>query len=120
MKIIDLWNKIANKEDLPKKIKLQGYDYIFTLREDCTGYKWYGEEKTHKSIGETICQNLEYVLTCKVEILDDEDEEKGLPEKLHHCYTDTDNEDIEFLIKNINDLVDKYNDLLGYLEKQRR
>ena len=125
MKIIDLWNKIANKEDLPKKIKLQGYDYIFTLREDCTGYKWYGEEKTHKSIGETICQNLEYVLTCKVEILDDE--ENGLPEKLNSLNNVGNSKDLgEFedkqqlnnhLLKNkLNEIID----YLDYLEKQSK
>lgn len=122
MKIIDLLNKIANGEEVPEKIKLKGYDYIFTLREDCTGYRWYGEEKTHKSIGETICQNLEYVLRCEVEILDDEDEEKGLPEKITMragLVGDIDNK-IENLDINIMAVEDKLNEIIDYLEKQSK
>ena len=128
MKIIDLLNKIANGEKVPKKIKLKGYDYIFTLREDCAGYKWYGEEKTHKDIGDTICQNLEFVLSCEVEILDDE--EKGLPEKLPYYSLEkiqkAKNEDewreerISLLEKRVEDLHIKMNELIDYLEKQRK
>ena len=127
MKIIDLLNKMTNKEDLPEKIKLQGYDYIFTLREDCTGYKWYGEEKTHKSIGKTICQNLEYVLIHEVEILDDEDEEKGLPEKINDWISTVgrvDDSNIEryvhILFEQQTQLYCKINQLIDYLEKQRK
>ena len=50
-----------------------------------------------------------------VEILE---EPKGIPEKLHQCYMDTDNDEIEFLLKNINIFIDRYNDLLDYLESK--
>lgn len=120
MKIIDLLNKISNGEEVPEKIKLKGYDYIFTLREDCAGYRWYGEEKTHEEFGESICQNLEYVLSCEVEILDDE--EKGLPEKITMraaLVGDIDNK-IENLDINIMAVEDKLNEIIDYLEKQRK
>lgn len=71
IKIIDLFNKIANNEEVPNKIKLKNFEEIYTLREDCTGYKWYGEEKTHNDFGETIHKNLEYILKQDIEILDE-------------------------------------------------
>lgn len=71
MKIIDLLNKIANEEEVPKKIKLKNFKEIYTLREDCTGYKWYGEEKTNNDFGETIHKNLEYILKQDIEILEE-------------------------------------------------
>ena len=106
MKIIDLLNKIANGE-IPKKIKYDNRFYTFNEKED----NYYEDE--YCSI------NWDYVslhcLNDEVEILE---EEKKIPEKLHHCYTDTDNEDIEFLIKNINDFVDRYNELLDFLKSK--
>ena len=71
MKIIDLLNKIANNEEVPKKIKLKNFEEIYTLREDCTGYKWYGEEKTNNYFCETIHKNLEYILKQDIEILEE-------------------------------------------------
>lgn len=93
----------------PKKVKY--CDEIFTFNNDDCNFLYKYQVGKCQLFG--CCK-----LNDTVEILDDE--EKGLLKKLHHCYTDTDNEDIEFLIKNINDLVDKYNDLLDYLEKQRK
>lgn len=95
----------------PRKIKYKKTIYQYDYKDECY----------YNRLDELSRMFLDYDFTNlndEVEIL--EDEEKGLPEKLHHCYTDTDNEDIEFLIKNINDLVDKYNDLLNYLEKQSK
>ena len=72
MKVIDLYKNIANNEELPKKIKLKDYGYIFTLREDCSGYKWYGEEKMHDDFGEVIHKNLEFVLKQEIEIIEED------------------------------------------------
>ena len=71
IKVIDLLVKIANNEEVPKKIKLKNFKEIYTLREDCTGYKWYGEEKTNNDFGETIHKNLEYILKQDIEILEE-------------------------------------------------
>ena len=125
MKIIDLLNKIGNGEEVPEKIKLKGYEHIFTLREDCAGYRWYGEEKTDEDFGESICQNLEFVLTCEVEILDDE--EKGLPEKINNWISAVgrvDDSNIEEYVHKLfeqqTQLYFKINQLIDYLEKQRK
>lgn len=94
MKVIDLYKLIANKEydKLPEKIMLKGYDYIFSLREDCSGYKWYGEVNTHNEFEETIPQNLEFILNCEI-IIFDKIEEKKIPEEikenLKYCYEDS-------------------------------
>lgn len=120
MKIIDLLNKIANGEEVPEKIKLKGYDYIFTLREDCAGYRWYGEEKTNEDFGESICQNLEFVLRCEVEILDDE--EKGLPEKLNWNKNDFTYPEGNLMSEETADMLmeiqDKVNSIIDYLKSK--
>jgi len=111
MKIIDLLNKIANGEEVSKKIAIQNEVLIYNEGEilnlqDCY-YMADDEDATWKIWA--------YELNEEVEILE---EEKKIPEKLHHCYTSTDNEDIKFLIKNINEFVDKYNELLDYLKSK--
>ena len=113
MKVIDLLNKIANDEELPNKLKLKNYDYVFTLRADCTGYKWYGEEKTHDDFGEVIHKNLEFVLKQEIEIIE---EDKPIEKifGLHHPSTkslDLIKEDIELAFATIDKLIDKVNEL---------
>lgn len=108
MKIIDLLNKIANGEEVPKKIKLKNFKEIYTLREDCTGYKWYGEEKTNNDFGETIHENLEYILKQDIEILEE-------PKKIEKCKNYEDfleiDDYIEHLKNKINELIDEINKL---------
>lgn len=115
MKIIDLYELIANKEydKLPNKIMLKGYDNIFTLREDCTGYKWYGEVNTHNDFEETIHQNLEFILNLKIIILDNL-EEKKIPEKLEK-YIHTDSLNYNQCNYMFEKLTNKYNEIIDYL-----
>ena len=109
IKIIDLLNKIANGEEVPRAIKLEEHEY------------WYNE--TEQDYYEGMGYEYEYLFknlrTCwlndKVEILE---EPKKIPEKLYYCAMDTDNKEIRFLIKNINGLVDKINEILDYLESK--
>ena len=119
MKIIDLYELIANKEydKLPNKIMLKCYDNIFTLREDCTGYKWYGEVNTHNDFEETIHQNLEFILNLEIIILDNLEEEKKIPEKLDK-YADVSGDlayDWTFGEKK---LKDKINEIIDYLKSK--
>lgn len=63
MKVIDLLNKIANREEVPKKIKYG--NYILTYDEDTQDY--YNEPScTYALLG-----NLHYKLNDKVEIIED-------------------------------------------------
>ena len=115
MKIIDLFNKIANGE-VPKKIKYKNHIYDY-YNGDYIEFIDGNYDSNWLLANEIIdlCN-----LCDEVEILDDEDEEKELPKKLYHCCMESENEEIKFLIQNICDLADKYNDLIDYLEKQRK
>ena len=68
IKIIDLLNKIANGEDLPKRIKIQ--DYVFELSKDYEHY-YYNEDV---EITHLINHNFSN-LNDEVEILEDNTEE---------------------------------------------
>ena len=79
MKIIDLLNKIANGEEVPLKIKIngvifeyQGDDYLFK-EKDKKEHWLFSDGYTNK------CEWLDSFLKTKVEILE---EEKKIPEKL--------------------------------------
>ena len=125
IRVIDLLNKIANNEEVPKKIKLKNFEEIYTLREDCTGYKWYGEEKTHKDFGETIHKNLEYILKQDIEILDEPkdnsierlDIEENAMTRNERYIRKEDNKFVNLsvadyeLAKKINELIDEINNL---------
>lgn len=76
MKVINLLNKIANGEEVPKKIAIQNKVLVYNEDEilnlqDC--YYMNDDE-------DATWQIWDYKLNEKVEILDDE--ENGLPEKL--------------------------------------
>ena len=107
MKIIDLLNKISNGEEVPKKIKLKNFKEIYTLREDCSGYKWYGEEKTNNYFCETIHKNLEYILKQDIEILE---EPKKIEKINRNRYPGTD-------IDPLDDILDKLNELIDEIDK---
>jgi len=116
MKIIDLLNKIANGEEVPKKIfykyKHLEYNEEYYLTYDRHYECYYDEEG--RPIPSLLADNL-WNLNDEVKIIE---EEKKIPEKLYHCCKDVNNEDIKFLIKNINDFVDKYNQLIDYLKSK--
>ena len=82
MKIIDLLNKIANGEEVPKKIRITDIDdritrhYNFFYDEDDQEYK----DDELFPLGARLI--LDRVLNEKVEILDKIEEEKKIPEKL--------------------------------------
>ncbi len=109
MKVIDLFNMISKGEEVPKKIKLKNFEEIYTLREDCTGYKWYGEEKTNNDFGETIHENLEYILKQDIEILEEPKKIEKMECSVESWFTPS-QADIE-IIKKINKLIDEINNL---------
>ena len=108
IRVIDLLNKIANGEEVPKKIKLKNFEEIYTLREDCTGYKWYGEEKTHNDFGETIHKNLEYILKQDIEILE---ESKKIEKINRNRYPGTDIDPLDDILDKLDELIDEINNL---------
>ena len=121
IKISDLVNKIANEEEVPNKIKLKNFEEIYTLREDCTGYKWYGEEKTNNDFGETIHENLEYILKQDIEIIEEpkkiEKIEMYQAEEGHYFLNKQDKkvyvncDEMDFMVDKFNELIDEINNL---------
>ena len=80
MKVIDLLNKIANGEDVPKKIKYKDFIYEYYEKETITDYRCY-DEKTELYGYLSSCVDYETfnILDNEVEIIE---EEKKIPEKL--------------------------------------
>ena len=107
MKVIDLLNKIANKEELPKKIK--NGDFILTLNENKDNYlyeendEYYGKELIHWVL-----------LNDEVEILE---EEKKIPEKLEK-YIHTDSLNYNQCNYMFEKLTYKYNEIIDYLRSK--
>lgn len=75
MKIIDLLNKIANDEEVPKKIRIEGWTYKFEWIEHDENY--YDK---HEDIDLMSCLSMcEDELNREVEIIEEEKKIKKLP-----------------------------------------
>ena len=96
MKIIDLLNKIANGEEVPKKIKIKDeiwiYDEIDYRASDDRGYLFEVHTRTN-------CQDLNE----KVEILE---EEKKIPEKLNISNFPKHNNSLKKTAIKLNEIID--------------
>ena len=75
MKVIDLLNKIANNEEVPKEIKVYNENYIFDKK-----YKRYINQDNENTLGERVALDLE--LNNEIEII--EEKPKKI-EKLLNC-----------------------------------
>lgn len=117
MKAIDLLNKIANGEEVPKKIKYLCYEYEFNEKEKqyqrCFNGVYYG-------LGEDII--LDIILDKQIEILE---EPKGIPEKIEiykdeegHYFIDKHCKKIYITCDEVNFMVEEFNQLLDYLESK--
>ena len=98
MKIIDLLNKIANGEEVPKKIKYRNDIYILL-----DNYCYYCNE-TNLILSDRIFAEPSR-LNDEVEILE---EPKGMPEKLHiyDCIDAYSKFDVNDNRKTINEIID--------------
>ena len=108
MKIIDLLNKIANGEEVPKKIKFMGNEFIW--RQDLARYVLVGcEDGIIAGHTLTDMRNIFACLHDKVEII----EEKKIPEKIL-------NDEFDELTKEAKlwELFYKYNDLIDFLKSK--
>ena len=119
MKIIDLLNKIANGEEVPKKIK-----YYF--RE----FEFIGGAYEDKISGKDLCH---YDYSCMVFLNDEveiieEKKEKKIPDKLDYCEENTFMEQKEttylsqkeriLLDSNFKELGKKINSIIDYLQSK--
>ena len=117
MKVIDLLNKIAKGEEVPKKIKYDGD--IYFLESDAIyeffTYKTIDYDKFNtdgKRIGKALFLDNCYMhLYDEVEILNEAKEDKI--QKIYHFKTSLIENEVEILItKNLNQMVDKFNELI--------
>ena len=87
MKVIDLLNKIANGEEVPKKIKFKNNIYKWIERND--NIFNYKQEYKGRLIDNYLCDDWfmdsKSILTDEVEIIE---EEKKIPEKLDLTFED--------------------------------
>ena len=111
IKIIDLLNKVANGEELPKKIKYNGY--IFEYDTNHKRYESYFDEQIW-TLNDFI--NVNDRLNDEVEII----KEKKLPEKIEY-YDDS----IAWVIDGVGQLsdvdkviIDKLNDVIDYFKSK--
>ena len=121
IKVIELLNKIANKEELPKQIKIYGRnDSIYILRNiKDTEIYYYTNKDTHERLGADWHLDGK-ILNEYAEILEDEEEidikmfeEEWLKEhKLNMQAFDLD------LVFKINEVIDKVNKLNKKINKE--
>ena len=121
MKIIDLLNKIANGEEVPREFTYKGYLWEYDVKNKMWFY-YFGESKNHR-FDRLFYLNM--ILNDEVEILE---EEKKIPEKLPYYSMEkiqkAKNKDewreerIILLEKRVDDLHNKMNELLDYIKSK--
>ena len=113
MKVIDLFNKIANGEDLPEKIKYN--DKIWRLSSEKTYFigSDYGYDFWIKHGNDNFIEEIED-FNDEVEIIEENNKIEKFP---YDCFADDLNKNEEFFIQNINQLKDKVNEIIDEVNK---
>jgi hypothetical protein len=110
MKIIDLLNKIANGEDVPKKIHIRDLDK-YTWQEDVKAY-WSDVDEND------LLSDLDLSATNLKEDIDiiEEPQKHKIPEKLDKRDF-LNNETLDQVDADLDFIIDKINEILDYLEE---
>jgi len=121
IRVIDLLNKIANGEEVPKKIKYKDFIYEYFEQETVIDYRCY-DEKTELYGYLSSCVDYEAfnILDNEVEILE---EEKKIPEKLDiydelQSLLKDNNIDEHNLHKMLKKIELKQNEIIDYLKSK--
>ena len=114
MRVIDLLNKIANGEEVPKKIK---FDNTYWNRICGEKYPYYTNDYDNDLFIYFFRKNLTFSLNDEVEIIEESQEHK-IPEKLNYPHIEiessADDEIRDYLYK----VKDKIDEILDYLEEK--
>lgn len=105
MKVIDLLNKIANEEEVPKKIKVNN---LFIYEYDGIDYK----SKDGTYLFDSYITIRKEDLNMKVEIIEDtpkEDTPKEDKKITKFCYDIDNNSDVGIIINKLNEIIDRLN-----------
>ena len=105
IKVIDLLNKIANGEEVPKKIKYK--DKIYYADVICSTGKYYYYDGIDTLLLEVI--NIVDQLNDEVEIIEDK--------KIDTINWKSYGSNLKELNKNIDDLANKINEIIDYINK---
>ena len=105
MKVIDLLNKTANKEEVPKKIKV--LFNVFEYDEDNYNYK--NVDKTRDNLLRHLGSYKGIALNDDVEIIEDVPKEDKKIEKLNEHYYHDEPALIDDMAHKINEIIDKVN-----------
>ena len=115
IRVIDLLNKIANGENLPNKVRLE---CVNSINEHNCFYEFNPIAETYVNRDNQLIQNA----TCFATLLNLEvetiEEDKKI-EKVHECFTSTDNKEIQFLMDNINLLGNKVNEIIDKINEDK-
>ena len=115
MKVIDLLNKIANGEEVPKKIKFKFFKYEFNEEE--RQYKRNSEDLDY-GLGEDVI--LDIVLGDEVEIIEEDKKIEKLTTSLIDIKLLTDEIDTKLDYSGDYDrLVNKINEIIDYINKEK-
>ena len=109
MKVIDLLNKIANGEEVPKKVKYKGLYWEYDKN-----YDDYRDNEDDWVFGMSN-YDITRMLNNEVEILE---ESKGIPKKINCWYNYNGTDDKELTKIMLDELKDKYNEIIDYLESK--
>lgn len=104
MKVIDLLNKMVNKEEIPKKIKFE--DDIFQYDDRANDYLFYSDERFNRYLlQDTLCELWQY--SDEVEIIEEDKKIEKLIEPIASEYTYDYAKKICHKINQIIDIVNK-------------
>lgn len=119
MKVIELLNKIANGEEIPKKIKYQNYIYEYQHRRDTeNSFNYMCNEN-----GEYLSRRyfIDNILNEEVEIIEENKKLKHIGKSYNiRKFDDNFNVnayDFEEMIKFIQDIYDKVEDIIDKINK---
>ena len=118
MKIIDLLNKIANGEKVPKKLNYMGETYLKTQYDDTQNVMIdYLSGESENAFFDTY--NISSIINDEVEIIE---EEKGIPEKLSTWFSlemsHSKELNREYANTNFENMYEKINEICDYLKSK--
>ena len=123
MKVIDLLNKIANDEEVPREFTYKGYLWEYDVKNKMWFY-YFGESKSHR-FDRLFYLNM--ILNDEVEIIEEPQEHK-IPKKIEYHQVRRNEVEVDYiedgivkhfcLNKKQRYFADKINEILDYLSKE--
>ena len=122
IKVIDLFNIIANEEELPQTIIYQGIIYNYTKNEYGEGYLYIDEDDDYNWLTDDIWCDDKEVLNDDIEILEDNTEEIEEIQEISDEYFNmlSDEAKVKWLKSYIKEDRNKINELVKVVKEIRK